>query len=189
MIREQARSGRSLQLRSKGWWLARHGTGSASGGGSRLVRADPRRHSRGAGSPRRARAPPREAGGRCRRNGRRRAGPRPGAGLGGAGSVMRLGAAALPRDRSFRCLPARDERWGVPPPRAGAMLGGGARAAKPSFVSYISPEVRSRAGGAGQPRAPRPGRGERCGAGGAGPGLPPGTVGLSLPGLPRASAA
>ncbi|KAF2982271.1 hypothetical protein EK904_013968 [Melospiza melodia maxima] len=59
--------------------------------------------------------------------------------MGGAGSVMRLGVAALPGDRSFRCLPARGKRW-EPPPRAGAMLGGGARASKPSFVSYISPE-------------------------------------------------
>ncbi|XP_027762947.1 myotubularin-related protein 12 [Empidonax traillii] len=59
--------------------------------------------------------------------------------MGGVGSVMRI-LAAPRRDRSFRCLPARDEPSEAARSPAGAMLGGGARAAKPSFVSYISPE-------------------------------------------------
>ncbi|XP_027490559.1 myotubularin-related protein 12 isoform X2 [Corapipo altera] len=59
--------------------------------------------------------------------------------MGGVDSVMRI-LAAPRRARSFRCLPARDEPREAARPPAGAMLGGGARAAKPSFVSYISPE-------------------------------------------------
>lgn len=99
--------------------------------------------------------------------------------MGGAGSVMRPGVAALPRNRSFRRLPAQDERW-EPPPRAEAMLGGGARAAKPSFVSYISPEVRGRAGSG-------PGSAARAGGARPGPGLLPSTAGLRCQGCPGVS--
>lgn len=82
----------------------------------------------------------REAGGHCVR--------------GGVGYVRRIlppTAAPLRRSPGERC-----RRRPVPPraPRGrreatGAMLGSGAKAAKPSFVSYISPEVRGRRGGRG----------------------------------------
>lgn len=68
---------------------------------------------------------------------------------------------ALPLPPPPRVSPSRgpleEEPWEVVPPpagaaagsrgrreAAGAMLGSGAKATKPSFVSYISPEVRSR---------------------------------------------
>lgn len=93
---------------------------------------------------------------------------------GGASQNGRRGRLRAPDAAALAVEPLKEKPWGVAAPpapgdgetgggAAGAMLSSGAKAAKPSFVSYVSPEVR---GGAGLP-GPRSGGESGSGAEGA----------------------